>query len=192
MACSPGSKSAQLLLYQCQALPTLRPASTTAALLGYRHRRGSAAASGTFCRTEHAKRFVLCRKVRSTRRRTSGALLCRALLAIGIQELASAFAGGSIGVLGTLLTLELAQTRARERMQCPYCSGRGKLVCGQCLALGTLPNRKSPDGTVPCRLCGRSGYVPCNHCEGTGRLFQEEVERAALQTYEQEWLGREP
>jgi hypothetical protein len=127
-----------------------------------------------------------------TSQRFCGAVCCRIVLAFGVQELASAFAGGSVGVLGTLVTLEVLQSRARERKQCPYCSGRGKLVCGRCFALGSLPSARSPGGVAPCQVCGHTGYVPCNHCDGTGRMFPGETERAVLHAYEQEWLGEEP
>ncbi|KAK4529255.1 hypothetical protein CCYA_CCYA01G0112 [Cyanidiococcus yangmingshanensis] len=152
----------------------------------------SVCSRGLYRRVWFRKEWRCFQGQRHASQRPSGSLWCRAVLAIGVQELASAFAGGSVGVLGTLVTLELLQSRARERKQCPYCSGRGKLVCGCCFAFGSLPNEKSPGGMMPCRVCGHSGYVPCNHCEGTGRMFPGEGDRAVLHAYEQEWLGEEP
>lgn len=35
-----------------------------------------------------------------------------------------------------------------------------------------------------CAVCHTSGYVECNHCEGTGRLVPIEYERALRAQYE--------
>jgi len=38
-----------------------------------------------------------------------------------INEIAAAVAGGTVGVMGTILALETGRQRAVERKQCPYC-----------------------------------------------------------------------
>ena len=90
--------------------------------------------------------------------------------------------------MGTLIALELLQTRIRERKQCPYCAGRGRLVCGHCYALGHLPAGDGQHAAKPCNPCDGSGYVTCNHCEGSGRLLPFEAEQALLKSYEDEWI----
>lgn len=102
-----------------------------------------------------------------------------------INEMAAAVAGGTVGVMGTLMALEVGRARARLRKQCPYCSGSGRLPCGQCFTLGSLPSRSNlPTAQETCELCTGVGSVQCMHCEGEGRLLPIEYERALRARYE--------
>lgn len=74
--------------------------------------------------------------------------------------------------------------QAKERKQCPYCRGCGKLPCGNCCTLGSVPSRVAPLAQDDCPVCVSTGYVECNHCEGTGRLVPIEYERALRAQYE--------
>lgn len=38
-----------------------------------------------------------------------------------VNEVAAAVAGGTVGVMGTIIVLETGRQRALERKQCPYC-----------------------------------------------------------------------
>lgn len=38
-----------------------------------------------------------------------------------INEIAAALAGGTVGVMGTIIVLEAGRQKAKERKQCPYC-----------------------------------------------------------------------
>lgn len=102
-----------------------------------------------------------------------------------VNEFAAAVAGGTVGVMGTLMALEVGRQRARQRKQCPYCKGSGKLPCGICYTVGALPSRSSlQTAQEACDLCKESGFVVCNHCEGEGRLIPIEYERALRAQYE--------
>lgn len=102
-----------------------------------------------------------------------------------VNELASAVAGGTVGVMGTILALEVGRQRAIERKQCPYCHGTGKLACGKCYGLGEVPTASAAGGKVACTACPEaSGYMVCNHCGGDGRLIPVEYERAIRAQYE--------
>lgn len=102
-----------------------------------------------------------------------------------VNEIAAAVAGGTVGVMGTLIALEIGRERARERKQCPYCRGSGKLPCGHCYTLGAIPSPTAlPTAQVSCDACSATGYVQCNHCEGEGRLLPIEYERALRAQYE--------
>lgn len=80
-----------------------------------------------------------------------------------INEFAAAIAGGTVGVMGTLITLEIRRQRRNERKQCPYCIGTGKLPCGHCYTLGYVPCADSVTAQRVCEACGGTGYVECNH-----------------------------
>lgn len=79
-----------------------------------------------------------------------------------VNEIAAAVAGGTVGVMGTILALELGRQRAMERKQCPYCRGKGKLACGNCYAIGTVPSVSAMNGQETCPKC-KSGRIDCNH-----------------------------
>lgn len=101
-----------------------------------------------------------------------------------INEFAAAIAGGTVGVMGTLMTLEVRRQRRNERKQCPYCRGTGKLPCGACFTVGAVPCATSLTGQRACHNCDSHGYVTCNHCHGDGRLIPFEYERALRAQYE--------
>ena len=101
-----------------------------------------------------------------------------------ITEFAAALAGGTVGVMGTLICLEVVMKRARERKQCPYCRGTGRLPCGVCCTIGGVPFRGAKGGEKDCEECGKVGFLMCNHCEGSGRLIPIEYERALRAQYE--------
>lgn len=98
-----------------------------------------------------------------------------------INEIAAAVAGGTVGVMGTILALETGRQRAVERKQCPYCrkyfspfqyiypniyicivDGSGKLACGNCYAIGAMPSATSAGGQHTCPHCS-GGFLQCNH-----------------------------
>ncbi len=79
-----------------------------------------------------------------------------------INEIAAAVAGGTVGVMGTLLALETGRQRAMERKQCPYCRGKGRLACGHCYAIGAMPSVQAVSGQRACEHC-KFGFIECNH-----------------------------
>lgn len=90
-----------------------------------------------------------------------------------INEIAAAFAGGTVGVMGTIITLEVRRQRVKERKQCPYCRGTGKLPCATCYTLGAVPCANTITAQQGCTTCQERGYLRCNHvrlfhsCAGT-------------------------
>jgi len=84
------------------------------------------------------------------------------------------FLGGSVGVLGTLLTYEKGRFKMKQRILCPYCEGSGVITCGACCGCG----RTVPAGTAAeeindaaasqCNTCGGLGVVACVNCKGEG------------------------
>lgn len=80
-----------------------------------------------------------------------------------INEITAAIAGGTVGVMGTIITLEVRRQRAKERQQCPYCRGTGILPCGRCYTLGAVPSGHSLTAQEECSACLSKGYLQCNH-----------------------------
>ncbi|CAM9232529.1 unnamed protein product [Pylaiella littoralis] len=96
------------------------------------------------------------------------------------NEWIAGLAGGSVGVLGTLIQLELKQEKLKSRRNCPYCDGSGKLVCALCCSAGTFA-AKLPGSDVysalPCPGCSGKKYINCLNCRGDGRAVPRELER---------------
>lgn len=86
-------------------------------------------------------------------------------VAIGptINEITAAIAGGTVGVMGTIITLEIRRQRVKERKQCPYCRGTGKLPCAVCYTVGAVPCVSSTTAQQGCTSCGERGFLQCNH-----------------------------
>ncbi|KAG5182717.1 hypothetical protein JKP88DRAFT_263095 [Tribonema minus] len=112
-----------------------------------------------------------------------------------VNELMSGFAGGTVGVMGTLIGLELKKQNVVKRSVCPYCQGAGTLTCARCYGVGILLARRRSDGaaaplSVPCGCCGGAGGVTCNICRGDGASVPPLLEYKGAGGYEQ--LGRMP
>lgn len=101
-----------------------------------------------------------------------------------INEIAAAIAGGTVGVMGTIITLEVRRQNVKERKQCPYCHGLGKLPCATCYSVGSLPSISAVASQEPCPQCQHRGHLQCNHCDGDGRLIPFVYERAVRMQYE--------
>ncbi|CAM9388277.1 unnamed protein product, partial [Hapterophycus canaliculatus] len=89
-------------------------------------------------------------------------------------------AGGSVGVLGTLIQLELKQEKLKSRRNCPYCDGSGKLVCALCCSAGTFTTKLPGSGvytTLACPGCAGKKYIACLNCRGDGRAVPRELDR---------------
>lgn len=80
-----------------------------------------------------------------------------------INEITAAFAGGTVGVMGTIITLEVRRQRVKERKQCPYCRGTGKLPCATCYTLRAVPCADTVTAQQGCTTCQERGYLQCNH-----------------------------
>ena len=62
-------------------------------------------------------------------------------------------------------------------VECEYCSGTGKVSCGNCDGIGetTIECNFGYEHTVSCDEC-EDGEYDCNDCDGTGQTFDENME----------------
>mmetsp|Transcript_1159 Transcript_1159/g.2166 ORF Transcript_1159/g.2166 Transcript_1159/m.2166 type:complete len:206 (+) Transcript_1159:51-668(+) len=104
-----------------------------------------------------------------------------------LNDLGAAIAGGTVGCMITLITLEWSKQRSVERKQCEYCRGTGRLPCGSCYGLSVHPDEVL--GETDCVNCSARGFCECNHCDGSGRLLPIRYERALRQQYEEYYFG---
>lgn len=80
-----------------------------------------------------------------------------------VNEVMSAICGGTVGVMGTIMTLEVRRQQVKERKQCPYCRGTGKMPCATCYSVGTIPCTHAATAHTSCDSCAEAGYLRCNH-----------------------------
>ena len=74
------------------------------------------------------------------------------------EGLAAALAGGTVGVIGSVVAIEAKQRAVQKSKDCPYCNGTGSLICAACLGAG-------------CPACNHMGSIVCENCKGRGRFI---------------------
>ena len=81
------------------------------------------------------------------------------------DSLSNAFIGGTVGVMGAMVALEVKKTTTDLNLdQCPYCIGNGRLLCGTCFGGCIVSGTKDA-----CPTCMGMGLVECVGCKGDGR-----------------------
>jgi hypothetical protein len=78
-----------------------------------------------------------------------------------VDPIVASFCGGAVGVLSSLLLVEVKNIQAQQRSRCLYCSGTGYLECGSCSGGG-------------CSECSFTGKVMCTSCLCTGKKLATE------------------
>jgi len=85
------------------------------------------------------------------------------------EGVASAVAGGTIGVLGSVVAIEMKKAKVQLSKNCPYCMGTGSLMCAACLGAND----------PSCPVCAGQGLVSCENCKGRGRFIPTMLDRRA-------------
>jgi len=87
------------------------------------------------------------------------------------------FIGGTVGVLGTVISTKLKSGEVKNRLKCVYCEGAGQIVCGHCLGTGKLSYVNDSGEVVlgeSCPNCEGTGTVVCINCQGSGLSVPDE------------------
>lgn len=79
-----------------------------------------------------------------------------------VDPIVASFSGGAVGVLSTLLVIEVNNVRAQVKKRCVYCEGKGYLPCASCGATGRTAD------SMNCTYCSGAGKVMCPSCLCTG------------------------
>ena len=78
-----------------------------------------------------------------------------------VDPIVASFCGGAVGVLTTLLAVEVKNIQEQQASRCIYCAGTGYLECGACHGDG-------------CGECSQTGKVMCTSCLCTGKKLATE------------------
>ena len=96
------------------------------------------------------------------------------------------FIGGTVGVIGTVVSTFIKRDEVKDRLKCPYCLGAGTIACGTCLGTGKVMNIISTaEGAAgeeepqfaeePCPDCDGTGQILCINCQGSGVSVPESL-----------------
>ncbi|KAI4318819.1 hypothetical protein MLD38_032484 [Melastoma candidum] len=104
-----------------------------------------------------------------------------------VDPIVASFSGGAVGVISTLMLIEINNVEQQEKKRCKYCHGTGYLACARCSASGVCLRAdalitanvaadqplQSPR-TERCPNCSGAGKVMCPTCLCTGMLMASE------------------
>lgn len=107
-----------------------------------------------------------------------------------VDPIVASFTGGAVGVLTSLLLVEVNNVKSQAKSRCWYCQGNGYLACAACAATGASischegPNKISapvqldvkgnPTISNKCIPCSGTGKVMCTSCLCTGMALASE------------------
>ncbi|KFK25015.1 hypothetical protein AALP_AA8G055600 [Arabis alpina] len=103
-----------------------------------------------------------------------------------VDPIVASFSGGAVGVISTLMLIEVNNVKQQEKKRCKYCLGTGYLPCARCSASGvclsidpiTRPRASNLLLQVPttkrCLNCSGAGKVMCPTCLCTGMVTASE------------------
>jgi len=90
-----------------------------------------------------------------------------------VDPFVASFTGGAVGVLSTLLIVEVNNVKLQAKKRCAYCKGTGYLGCAVCEASGKkFDITKKQQGV--CSSCSGTNKVMCTSCFCTGMAMASE------------------
>ncbi|XP_050225760.1 protein ORANGE, chloroplastic [Mercurialis annua] len=103
-----------------------------------------------------------------------------------VDPIVASFSGGAVGVISSLMVVEINNVKLQEHKRCKYCLGTGYLACARCSSTGALvliePVSTVSGGDHPlpapkterCSNCSGAGKVMCPTCLCTGMAMASE------------------
>ncbi|KAF2563741.1 hypothetical protein F2Q70_00014084 [Brassica cretica] len=104
---------------------------------------------------------------------------------IQVDPIVASFSGGGVGVISTLMLIEVNNVKQQEKKRCKYCLGTGYLPCAKCSASGvcltTDPIKRTRASsrllqapTTESCVCSCMNQVMCPTCLCTGMVTASE------------------
>ncbi|KAI5071317.1 hypothetical protein GOP47_0013568 [Adiantum capillus-veneris] len=104
-----------------------------------------------------------------------------------VDPIVASFSGGAVGVISSLMVVELNNAKLQEQKRCRYCQGTGYLACARCSGTGALVMAEAisavgntdkrglrPLTSQRCPNCSGSARVMCPTCLCTGMEMASE------------------
>ncbi|MCO5579441.1 hypothetical protein L7F22_033296 [Adiantum nelumboides] len=103
-----------------------------------------------------------------------------------VDPIVASFSGGAVGVISSLMVVEMNNAKLQEQKRCRYCLGTGYLACARCSGTGALvmaeavstagksDKRLRPLTNQRCPNCSGAARVMCPTCLCTGMEMASE------------------
>lgn len=103
-----------------------------------------------------------------------------------VDPIVASFSGGAVGVISSLMVVEINNVKQQEHKRCRYCHGTGYLACARCSGSGSIivaepvasvgvNDRPLPVPTTQrCPNCSGAAKVMCPTCLCTGMTLASE------------------
>ncbi|KAH7423779.1 hypothetical protein KP509_12G073300 [Ceratopteris richardii] len=101
-----------------------------------------------------------------------------------VDPIVASFSGGAVGVISSLMVVEVNNVKQQEQKRCIYCHGTGYLACARCSGSGAIAvNSTTLLGTSNgalvttsqrCPNCSGAARVMCPTCLCTGTALASE------------------
>lgn len=103
-----------------------------------------------------------------------------------VDPIVASFSGGAVGVISSLMVVEVNNVKQQEHKRCKYCLGTGYLACARCSGSGALVAMEPvstvgsfdgpirPPRTQRCPNCSGAARVMCPTCLCTGMAMASE------------------
>ncbi|KAG0612703.1 hypothetical protein M758_6G046900 [Ceratodon purpureus] len=93
-----------------------------------------------------------------------------------VDPIVASFSGGAVGVITTLMVVELNNVKRQEQQRCRYCHGTGYLACARCAGSGSIVaiENGEPTSSQRCPNCAGATKVMCPTCLCTGMALASE------------------
>lgn len=90
-----------------------------------------------------------------------------------VDPIVASFSGGAVGVISSLMVVEMNNAKLQEHKRCKYCQGTGYLACARCSGTGALVIREalSTVGSNTETLFKQSTTQRCPNCSGAARVM---------------------
>lgn len=90
-----------------------------------------------------------------------------------VDPIVASFSGGAVGVISSLMVVEVNNVKQQEHKRCIYCHGTGYLACARCSGTGALA-MGCPTTSQRCPNCSGAARVMCPTCLCTGTAMASE------------------
>jgi len=95
-----------------------------------------------------------------------------------VDPFVASFTGGAVGVISSLMLVEVNNVKNQAKSRCQYCKGTGYLGCGTCSGQGLISLTRvatiAKKGMGRCTPCSGTGKVMCTTCLCTGMALATE------------------
>lgn len=99
-----------------------------------------------------------------------------------VDPIVASFSGGAVGVISSLMVVEINNAKLQEQKRCRYCQGTGYLACARCSGTGALvmaeagksDKRLRSSTNQRCPNCSGAARVMCPTCLCTGMEMASE------------------